>query len=224
MKRILFALLLVLVALGVLLWRFPASAMLAFVPTKALQSLAPHLSMHELDGTLWRGRVRLTAAAIPSTLSLQWDCAPKPLSLSIECALSESVSGRVTISPSSQSLNVADLKSVVPLRFVAPGSTVISSDAVSIAVASAEFANTKAKVTATLTASNATSQTGSTALPLGEVSVDCAPIDSAPASRCTLRNRNAENRVDGDIEFGPQRATGSVVFTPSGGSAQRMSF
>jgi hypothetical protein len=223
-KRILFVLLLVLVALGVLLWRFPANAMLAFVPTKTLQSLAPHLSIHEMNGTLWHGRARFTAAAIPPTLSLRWDCTPKPFALTIDCTLGESASGRLAISPLSQTLNVIDLKSVAPLRFVAPGSTIVSSDAVSIVIASAELSSTKTKLTATLTATHAASQTGSTMLPLGEVSIDCAPIDSAPTSRCKLRNRNADNRVDGDIELGPQRATGNIVFTPTGGSSQRMSF
>jgi hypothetical protein len=224
MKRLLFALLLVLVALSVLLWRLPANLALAALPANALKILSPHASIHELNGTMWQGDAQLTITAIPSTQRIAWRCTPKLFSAMIDCTLSDAVSGKITLHPLSQSLNVNDVKSAMPLRFIAPGATIVTSDKVSVNINRGEFSAKNSKLTATMTAVNAATRIGDTATALGEISLDCTPLEGTAGSRCTLRNRASENRLDGQMDLNPNRASGNISFAPVGGVRQSFSF
>lgn len=224
MKRFLFALSLVLVAVAVLLWRLPANLALVALPAAAFKKIAPHVSIHEINGTLWQGDARLTIAATPSTQRIAWRCTPKLLVATIECSLSDAVSGSAIFHPLSQSLSLSDVKTAVPLRLIAPGASIVTSDEVSASIARGELSSKVSKLTATLTAVNATTRMGETATSLGEVSLDCTPIADGVGSRCTLRNRASENRLDGQFDLNPSRANGNITFAPANGIRQSFSF
>ncbi len=224
MKRLFVAISLIAITFSVLVWRLPASTVLAALPADAVNKVAPFVTIHELGGTIWSGDARISVSAIPSTQRIVWNCAPKRLALAIDCALSEAISGVATIDVLSQSITLNNVKTAVPFRFVAPGATIVTSDQLSATVANASLSAKATQLTATITAVNTATRIGETVTLLGEVSLDCAPIDAAPGSRCTLRNRASENRIDGQIDLNPNRVSGNVAFAPAGAVRQSFSF
>jgi hypothetical protein len=226
-KRIMFALLLIAFAVVVAIWRLPASAIIAMLPDSVAQKMSQQVSIHEVNGTLWNGNARFTVSAIPPTLRVSWQCAPNMLKLAIECTLTDSITGSLAASLPSQSLALSDLKVAVPIRLNVANTGMFESELVNVSVSAALLSSSQTAITAGLSAVNAVTTTGSTSFALGEISLDCAPMDKsdkADSSRCTLRNRASDNRVDGQIDVSAAKATGAITFTPAGGSQQRFSF
>jgi hypothetical protein len=211
-----------LIALVVFLWRFPASAALSFLPKNEVTK--NWVKLHELRGTLWAGSARFTVNGIPATQTLSWSCAPSVFSLTIECALGNAITGRIAIQPLSRTLIASDLETTQSLQWSGVANSAFSSDIATIKVSSATFSPKLAQVTANAIAKGVDTRTGNAALSWGEVSLDCAPIDQSAVSKCALRNRASDNRLDGNIDISATRASGNVTITPSGASPQRIAF
>jgi hypothetical protein len=228
MKRLAFILLLCVTMLLVAIWRMPASLMVALLPTNVAERIAAQVSIHEMNGTVWNGNARFTLAAVPPTQRIRWRCTPDVLSLSIDCALSESVSGALRFSLAKQTINLTAVKATLPLKINAANAGQFASDLASIDITSAELSSSTALVSAAMKAEHAVliSMMNPSGLPiaLGEISLDCTPVAATKTSRCTLRNRASAQRVDGQIDLAPNKASGAITFTPAGGVSQQISF
>jgi Type II secretion system (T2SS), protein N len=224
MKRIAFCALLMLVAVAVALWAMPASIAIALLPNAVAQQMAKHVAFHEITGTLWQGSARFTVSAVPPTLRVSWRCAPSIASLAIDCQWSDAITGNTSIAPFQKRITISALKAAIPLRVSLPGANVFASEWVSLELKTATVSAQQTWLTGSLIATNAVSYTGNTSINLGEISIDCVPLEKAATSRCTLRNRASDNRVDGQIELSADRVSGSATFTPAGGATQQISF
>jgi hypothetical protein len=222
-KRIVFALLLVIIAACVALWRMPASVAMLFVPDVVARNIAAHVSVHALDGTLWNGNAQFTLSAVPPTLRVDWRCTPSVSPIGLNCDMSDAITGNVRFAAFDNSVTLSQIKMAQPVRLSVNGLRAFDSDLLSVSIAAATLSKERAAVSANAVSVGSTSRLRGNAAPiaLGEISVDCAPVDSADASRCTLRNRAADQRIDGQIELRPNRVSGSIN---TGSPAQTFTF
>jgi hypothetical protein len=222
-KRVAFVLLLILIAVAVALWRLPASIIITVLPDSVSRKIAPHVSMHALDGTVWNGSARFSLAAVPPTLRVEWRCVPGVAPVGINCDLGDAATGNVRVAAFENSVTLSQIKIAQPVRISANGLRAFDSDLLSINITNAMISNQRATITANAVAIASVSRLRGNAAPLvlGEVSLDCAPVDNSETSRCTLRNRAGEQRIDGQIELRPNRVSGSVS---TGTPAQTFTF
>jgi hypothetical protein len=222
-KRVAFVLLLMLVAVAVALWRLPASIILTVLPDSVSRQIAPHLSVHALDGTIWNGSARLSLAAVPPTLRIEWRCIPNIAPIGLNCNLGDAATGNVRVAAFENSVTLSQINIAQPVRLSVNGLRAFDSDLLSINITNAMISNQRATITANAVAIAGVSRLRGNAAPLvlGEVSLDCAPVDNSETSRCTLRNRAGEQRIDGQIELRPNRVSGSVS---TGSPAQTFTF
>ena len=223
MKRVAFAMLLIVVAVAVALWRLPASIIITVLPDSVSQVIAPHLSVHTLDGTFWNGSARFSLAAVPPTLRIEWRCVPNVSPVGLNCDLGDIATGNVRVAAFEKSITLSQIKIAQPVRLSVNGLRAFDSDLLSINVTNAVISNQRATVVANAVATAGVSRLRGNAAPLvlGEISLDCAPVDSSETSRCTLRNRASDQRIDGQIELRPNRISGSVS---TGTPAQTFTF
>jgi hypothetical protein len=221
-KRIAFAFVMLLLAFAVFLWRFPASAALAFFPMN--DAVKSAIKLHDVRGTLWSGSARFTASVIPATQTISWSCAPRFLSVSIQCELSDALRGQIEVAALTKTLMVSGLETTQALQWSGVANSAFSSEMANIKLSKATLGMTQALVSANIVATRIETVAANAPLSWGEVSVDCSPVDQTPASRCTLRNRASDNRLDGQIDITANRISGNLTITPAGASAQRIAF
>jgi hypothetical protein len=222
MRRIALVIAMLLLALAVFLWRFPASAALAFFPMG--DAVKSAIKLHDVRGTLWSGSARFTVSVIPATQTIAWTCVPRIFSLSIQCELGDALRGQIEVAPLKKTLTISGLETTQALRWSGVANTTFSSEMTNIKLSKATLGLTQALVTATAVANRVETVAANAPLSWGEVSMDCAPVDQTQGSRCTLRNRASDNRLDGQIEIGANRVSGNLTITPAGASAQRIAF
>jgi hypothetical protein len=222
MKRIAFVIAMLLLALIVFLWRFPANASFAFFPMS--DAVKSAIKLHDVRGTLWSGSARFTANMIPATQTIAWSCAPRFSSLSIQCELTDALRGQIEVAPLAKTLTISGLETTQALQWSGVANSAFSSEMANIKLSKATLGLTQALVTANVVANRVETIAANAPLSWGEVSADCAPVDQTPGSRCTLRNRASDNRLDGQIEISANRISGNLTITPAGASAQRIAF
>lgn len=221
MKRLLATLLLLAVTLAVLLWRMPASVLLWAIPSESSRAL----QLHRIEGTLWRGSAQFSVVAVPPALSLRWFCRPQWWPLGAQCDLGDAFAGSVTLHALSPALTAARVTAVVPLQVSAGAQVIARSPRVFAELATATLSRERVTVQGNLRAHDAAYRLGDSEIPLGEVSLDCAPAtDAAAGSVCTLGNRGGNARLDGRLQLSPRGVSGSVELTPAGGVTQRFGF
>jgi hypothetical protein len=161
---------------------------------------------------------------IPATQTLSWSCVPRVFSLSIECDLKDAIAGQIAIQPLLRTMNANNVETTQSLQWSGVANSAFSSEITSIKVSSATFSPKLSRVNANAIAKGFETRTGNTAQSWGEVSVDCAPSNQSATSKCALRNRASDNRLDGTIDVSAARVSGNLTITPSGASAQRIAF
>ncbi len=216
MKRAAFVLLLFIVVVCVAIWRMPASVVMVALPDAVAKNIAPHVSVHALDGTLWSGSAQFTLSAVPPTLRMAWRCSPSLSPLGLNCDVSDAVVGNVRLAALEGALLLSEIKIVQPVRLSINGLHAFDSDALSLAVTDARLSKQSLSMNANAVSVGSASRLRVNAAPLalGEISMDCAPIDKterSEASRCTLRNRASDQRIDGQIELRPNRVSGNIT-------------
>jgi hypothetical protein len=222
-KRIAFVLLLILIAVVAALWRLPASIIITVLPDSVSRQIAPHVSVHALDGTIWKGSARFSLAAVPPSLRVEWRCVPSVAPVGLNCDLGDAATGNVHVAAFENLVTLSQIKIAQPVRLFVNGLRAFDSDLLTINVSNVVLSNQRAAVSANAVAIAGVSRLRGNAAPLvlGEVSLDCAPVDNSETSRCTLRNRAGEQRIDGQIELRPNRVSGSVS---TGTPAQTFTF
>lgn len=222
MKRLLIVTTLVLIALAVFLWRLPVAAVLAVLPAESSRVL----QLHRLDGTVWQGSALLSVAVVPPALPVAWSCRPQLAPVGVYCDLSGAISGVLRVDGLAREIAVGPVSGSVPVRVDAAGVTLAQAPRVSVDITRATATGTRLSLRGSLRAHEATYQLGPSALPLGEINLDCAPgVEAdAAASTCTLSNRGGGARLDGRLQLAPGGAHGSVELTPPGGATQRFAF
>ncbi|MFN3629532.1 MAG: hypothetical protein ACK4XK_05640, partial [Casimicrobiaceae bacterium] len=86
------ALLALVVALVVLIERFPASFALAWLP----EASRPHVQIERASGTLWGGEAELASPWLPARQQISWQCRPA-WSLRLVCTLDGALRGELSI-------------------------------------------------------------------------------------------------------------------------------
>jgi hypothetical protein len=226
MKRVTFALLLFVVAACVAIWRMPASVAMLALPDAIAQNMAPHVSVHAIDGTLWSGSAQLTLSAVPPTLRVAWQCSPGLSPFGLNCDVSDAIVGNVRVAALENAVLLSQMKIAQPIRLSVNGLRAFDSDVLSLTVGDARLSRQSLSINANAVSVGSTSRLRGNAAPIaiGEISMDCAPIDKtdrSAASQCTLRNRASDQRIDGQIELRPNRVSGSIT---TGSPAQTFTF
>jgi hypothetical protein len=222
MKRLLFLLLLALVALGVLLWRLPASAALIVLPANA--NWQRFVNLHEVSGTIWNGSARFSTVASPAAQRVQWQCAPAFATASIACNLGGGIAANLSLKPFSQSIAIPSLSAQQAINFAPNAAAAFSAESVALTLKDAILARDQMSFTGSLVAKDASFAAGNTTTALGEAFVDCTPANDAKTTQCTIKNRASSTRLDGSISISPARANGSINVTTASGSTQKLSF
>jgi Type II secretion system (T2SS), protein N len=222
-KLAFFALLLSISAI-VLVWRFPASAVLAFVPSQSMSQLNRFVALHEANGTLWSGSARFTTSATPATLQLAWRCTPQIASLALDCTLAGAANGRIRVHPVQNSATIESLQVQHAIN-VSPNANVsATSDALSLTLARGSVSRQTLALEGSVVARDASYRVGATSTELGEVFIDCKPAADNATTNCTIKNRASAAKLDGTITLSAQRANGSIELSPPGGGVQRFNF
>jgi hypothetical protein len=224
LRKCVFAALLLLVALAVLVWRFPASAVLAFVPSQTMPQLNRFVSLHEVNGTLWNGSARLTTIASPASLQLVWNCAPQIASLTLDCALSGAASGRVRAQPLQNSITIESLQLRQALNISPNANVSATSEALSLTIARGRVSRQSAAFEGSVVARDTSYRVGKTTTELGEVFIDCKPASDNATTNCAIKNRASNAKLDGTLTLSPARASGSIDLNAPGLPPQRTSF
>jgi hypothetical protein len=224
MRKVLFLLFALLIALAVLLWRLPASSALLFVPAQANAPWSKFLSLHEVSGTLWRGSVRFSVSAVPVAQQLQWQCAPALATFAIDCGLSGAVNGRVVLRPLARGVQAERLSSEVALQFAANPSVAAASERVAVTIARLDADDARVSLDGSLVARDTNYRIGDKTFDLGEVFIDCKPVADKAESTCAIKNRASITRLDGTISLNPRRASGTIEISEPGTNPQKVSF
>lgn len=223
MKRVLIFFLLLTVALGVFVWQLPASIVAGFLPKSATR----FVQLHRITGTLWRGNALFSTVGISPTLSVAWHCQPSFMPLGASCALSESVTGTAQVNLLSSTLTAEKITAVLPVQVGGGAAFMAESPRVALDIASLTINATMLAIQGSVRAESARYAVGQIPVALGEVTADCKP-DAASArsiaSRCSISNRGGNARLDGQITLTPRSTSGTLDLTPSGATAQRVTF
>lgn len=220
MKRIVVAIVLLCVALGVCLWRLPASLVaLAMTPNSSR-----FLQLHEASGTLWNGRARLNITGVPPTLSIAWQCRPSLSPPGARCALNDTVAGSLEVNALATTLTSDQLAFSLPLNVTPAAGVTAASTRVNTTVQRLRVSQNALSLKANLRADDARYRIGPSDIALGEVTVDCVPNADNVSSLCTIANRGGSARLDGRVTVTASKATGTLELTPANGPVQRVSF
>ena len=220
MKRLLTFILLIAVALGVFVWQIPASLIAGFLPKETSR----FVQLHRITGTLWRGNALFSTMGVPPTLSLSWQCQPSIMPLGASCALSESVTGMVQVNLLAGTITAEKVTAVLPVQVSGGTAFMAQSPRVALDVASLALSATKLAIQGSVRAESARYVFGQAPVALGEVTADCKPDVAAASSRCNISNRGGNARLDGQLTLTPRGASGSLELTPTGATAQRVTF
>ena len=226
MKRGACFVLLIVIALVVPVWRLPASVFFAALPDSVMSAAAPHISIHAITGTVWNGSAEFSLAPVPPRLRINWQCVPSVSPFGASCGLSDAVTGNAQLRALDQSVQLSQIKLAQPVRAMFNGIRVFDSELLSIAIDNATLSNAAAIVKGSAMSTNSQSRVGNAPLALGEVSIDCVPTANALtlSSICTLRNRAANQRIDGVIELRSNRVSGTITLPQTNGPTQTFTF
>ncbi|MGL4233604.1 MAG: hypothetical protein ACRCWJ_19715 [Casimicrobium sp.] len=220
LTKFMFAVLLLVVALIVLVWRLPASAVLMFAPTNTLSS--PFAKLHRVNGTLWQGEAIVSTALTPNALPIAWRCAPTLSSLGVDCAVSGALSAEFVAKPFAQTLEIRSLTTKLAVNFNPNAAVAVGAQSLDIQLKPSQLSRQSIALTGSATAKDANFSTGNTPIDLGEVFVDCAPANQNTS--CTIKNRTSAARLDGSIALTPSRASGTVEFSAPTIATQKINF
>ncbi len=226
LRRLSFIALAGVLALGVFLWRMPASVALLAVPGATKSALGKVIAIHEINGTLWQGSARFSTTAIVSALPLSWRCTPTLASLAIDCELSGALRGAVSVAPFADggTLRVESLSADQAVSVAPNAALAAQSERVALDVKRASLSRAAVALEGSVVATDVTWRSGSSTLELGEVFVDCTPAADRASTNCTVKNRASATRIDGTLALNAQRVSGSLEVSPPGATAQRFSF
>jgi hypothetical protein len=220
MKKSLATLALTMVALAVALWRAPASLVAGFLPADAVRVV----QLHDLTGTIWRGRALLSVVSVPPSLSISWLCRPSLAPLGVQCELGESVSAELALSAIASTLRAKRVALSVPLQVTVAGATLAASPELKINVTEVTASRNTLLIKGSVRAVDASYRLGQTDVPLGEVTIDCIPALDSTTSSCTVSSRGGSARLDGKLSLSVSKASGTLELTPSNGTTQRLTF
>jgi hypothetical protein len=224
LRKAAFVLLALLIALAVLLWRLPVSSALLVIPSPSNAPWSKFLSLHEVNGTLWRGSARFSVSAVPVAQLLQWRCAPSVASFAIDCDLGGALSGRIVLRPLARGVQAERLSSDIALQFAANPSVVAASERVALTIARLDANDSRVSLEGGIVARDTSYRIGDKTFDLGEVFIDCKPVTDKAESACAIKNRASATRLDGVLTLSARRASGSIEINEHGMNPQKMSF
>ena len=220
MRRLLIFFLLLTVALSVFVWQLPASIIAGFLPSETSR----FVQLHRITGTLWRGNALFSTTGVSPTLSVAWQCQPSVMPLGASCALSESVTGVAQFDLIATTLTAGKITAVLPVQMGGGAAFMAESPRVALDIASLTMNAATLTIQGSVRAESARYAVGQAPVALGEVTADCKPDAASASSRCSISNRGGNARLDGQITLTPRGASGMLELTPSGGTAQRITF
>ncbi|TAG79378.1 MAG: hypothetical protein EAZ21_10615 [Betaproteobacteria bacterium] len=223
--RIATVLLAIVVAVIALVWQFPARGLLLVLPSTALSS--PLHRVHAIEGRLWRGAMSLSVAALPTLQRIEWQCELAPLSASIDCALSGSLNGTVTLRPFAGVAVAQKLDFVSALDYRANSNVAVTSESLSVQIDTATLSRTRLELKGSAIAKDWVVASPALVPPrasLGEVFVECLPDTANAASNCTVKNRASATRIDGNIELTLNRVRGALEIASPGAAPLKFGF
>ena len=220
MRRLLIFFLLLTVALSVFVWQLPASIIAGFLPNETSR----FVQLHRITGTLWRGNALFSTTGVSPTLSVAWRCQPSIMPLGASCALSESVTGVAQFDLIATTLTAGKITAVLPVQVGGGAAFMAESPRVALDIASLTMNAATLTIQGSVRAESARYAFGQAPVALGEVTADCKPDAASASSRCSISNRGGNARLDGQITLTPRGASGMLELTPSGATAQRITF
>ena len=224
MKRMLIALMLLAVTLTVAIWRAPASLIAGVLPSE----ISRFAVVHQVTGTMWRGRALFSVNGVPPSLSLAWLCRPSLAPLGLGCELSESLSAEVTVDVFANKLIAERVSASLPIQVTVAGAATVTSPNVIASFSDVIASRGSLSIKGNLRARDVGYRFGDTETLLGELSVECAPspdaINANATSTCTISNRGGNARLDGKLLLTSNKASGSLELTPANGPTQRVNF
>ena len=220
MRRLLIFFMLLTVALSVFVWQLPASIMAGFLPSESSR----FVQLHRITGTLWRGNALFSTTGVSPTLSVAWQCQPSIMPLGASCALSESVTGVAQFDLIATTLTAGKITAILPVQVGGGAAFMAESPRVALDIASLTMNAATLTIQGSVRAESARYAVGQAPVALGEVTADCKPDAASASSRCSISNRGGNARLDGQITLTPRGASGMLELTPSGATAQRITF
>ena len=220
MRRLLIVFLLLMVALSVFVWQLPASIIAGFLPSETSR----FVQLHRITGTLWRGNALFSTTGVSPTLSVAWQCQPSITPLGASCALSESVTGVAQFDLIATTLTAGKITAVLPVQVAGGAAFMAESPRVALDIASLTMNAATLTIQGSVRAESARYAVGQAPIALGEVTADCKPDAASASSGCSISNRGGNARLDGQITLRPRGASGTLELTPSGATAQRITF
>lgn len=220
MKKIVAAIVLLLIALGVFLWQLPATFVVAMLPAQT----AKFMQLHRVSGTVWQGRALFSVIGVAPAIPLAWACRPSLSMLGVRCDVRDGVDGTVTLDALGGALQLDHLTALVPVQYAMSASVGASASGGVADIKSARLSPQAVTINGALRATEASYRAGGADIPLGDVSADCAPAPDARSTACKLTNRGGSGRLDGSITLTPSSVSGNLELTPAAGPTQRLVF
>lgn len=224
MKRMLWALLLTAVTVTVAMWRAPASLIAGLLPPE----ISKVVQLHRSTGTVWRGNAWFSVTGVPPALSVSWSCRPSLAPFGVQCELSDALNAHVAIDVFANRLVAQRGSAALPVHVAVAGAATASSPNVAASFSDVTVSRSVLSIKGSIRASDSMYRLGNVESSLGELTVECLPSADAVAgsasSTCSVSNRGGNARLDGKLLLAPNKASGTLDFTPANGSPQRVSF